>query len=665
MGVSTRVPIFVSRGTLTSSFSINISINICADTNVNLEFYAMPDTPTSIRLEDLDITQMVCGWGVPLAKMTVLEKPLTLRGTVYAHGVGTHADSEFVVQLNGAASRFSAVVGVDDEVPEPGASTFEVYADGELVATSGQLTSDDAPCTIDADLSGAQTMRLLVRDDANETHQAHADWCDAVIELVDGADASSVKTETIILPPPPADITRVPAKAPSINWPRTVGGTPGRPFLFRVPASGEGTLSFAAEGLPDGLELDSEEGIIAGSLPADGTWDVTVRASNEHGSDEAVLTLVGGRDTLCLTPPMGWNSWNVWGLAVDQDKVKAAADAFVETGLAAHGFQYVNIDDGWEADRDTSGVILPNEKFPDMKALGDYIHSRGLKFGIYSSPGPKTCGGYTGSYQHEEQDARTYDQWGVDFLKYDWCSYNKIVKDRSLPELQKPYRLMAEKLAACNRDVVLSLCQYGMGRVWEWGAEVGGQLWRTTGDITDTWGSMRSIGFRQHPHYVHAGPGHWNDPDMLVLGQVGWGPRLHTTHLEPHEQLTHMSLWCLLSAPLLIGCDLTALDEWTLTLLTNDEVIALDQDPLGRQAQRISREMYAEVYRKELHDGSIAVGLFNRGPTSTDVSVSWNDLGISGKHTVRDLWRHEDLGTYGGSFSAQIPPHGVVLVKVS
>jgi alpha-galactosidase len=617
----------------------------------------------TIWLDTIDLSEMTCGWGVPLPRKTVLERPLTLRCAVHEHGIGTHADSEFVVLLNGTAVRFDAVVGVDDEVPETGASRFQVLLDGKIVADSGSLTSKDPPHRISADLRGGKELKLIVRDEENETHWAHADWCDACIELAEGETMPLLPVKTM-RPSAPAVVVRSDTAVPRINHPRITGATPGKPFLFRIPASGAGPLSFTAEGLPNGLSLDTRTGIINGSLRSEGESRVQVTVRGPAGSCSEDIVIAGGRRKLALTPPMGWNSWNVWGVAVDQDKVKAAADALVSTGLAAHGFQYVNIDDGWEAGRAADETILTNEKFPDMKGLADYIHSKGLKFGIYSSPGPKTCGGYTGSYQHEEQDARTYAAWGVDYLKYDWCSYEGIAADKSLEERQKPYRVMAAALDKCDRDIVYSLCQYGMGRVWEWGRDVGGNLWRTTGDITDAWGSMYNIGFRQAPHHGFAGPGGWNDPDMLVLGWVGWGPRLHETHLSRHEQITHMSLWCLLSAPLLIGCDLTKLDDWTLSLLANEEVTALDQDPLGKQAQRVSRENNTQKWVKPLSDGGKAVGLFNLNQGSLNMTVNWEEIGVSGPQRIRDLWQHRDLGTFSESFAAEVASRGAVLVKL-
>ena len=369
-------------------------------------------------------------------------------------------------------------------------------------------------------------------------------------------------------------------------------------------------------------------------------------------------------DTLALTPPMGWNSWNVFGTKVTDADVRAAADSLVSSGLAAHGWTYVNIDDAWEAGRAADGTIQTNEKFPDMKALCDYVHARGLKIGIYSSPGPTTCGGFTGSYQHEAQDAKTYADWGIDYLKYDWCGYEKIAPNHDLPELKRPYFVMQAELEKLDRDIVYSLCQYGWGDVWTWGPEVGGNLWRTTGDINDTWGSMAGIGFGQAELAPFASPGHWNDPDMLVVGVVGWG-NAHPTRLTPNEQYTHISLWSLLSAPLLIGCDLTKLDDFTKNLLTNDEVLAVDQDPLGKQAKRVAKQGGIEVWAKPLADGSTAVGVFNRGLVPATHALDLAALDLGGERSVRDLWRQKDLGTADGTFSTEVPGHGVVLLRVS
>jgi alpha-galactosidase len=300
-----------------------------------------------------------------------------------------------------------------------------------------------------------------------------------------------------------------------------------------------------------------------------------------------------------------------------------------------------------------------------MKALTDYIHARGLKIGTYISPGPWTCQVYEGSWRHEQLDAQSFAAWGFDYLKYDWCGYGSVAPRPNLEQMKEPYIFMRMCLDRVDRDIVYSLCQYGMGEVWKWGAEVGGNCWRTTGDIVDTWGSMAGIGFVQADLASYASPGHWNDPDMLVVGKVGWGPNLRDSRLTPNEQYTHISLWCLLCSPLLIGCDLTQLDEFTLNLLTNDEVLEVNQDPLGRQARRVAREGYLEVWAKEMEDGSMAVGLFNRDETPKTVTAKWADLDLNGKMRVRDLWRQKDLGVFEDAFEAEVARHGVMLVRIS
>lgn len=456
-------------------------------------------------------------------------------------------------------------------------------------------------------------------------------------------------------------IARGTMAAPAVNGPRAVGGTPGRPFLFRIPATGEGPLRYAATGLPAGLTLNAETGIISGTVREAGTTVVEVTVTGPRGTARRALTIVAGERKLALTPPMGWNSWYACSVSVDEGMVRGAADGLVETGLAAHGYQYVCIDDSWADGRDAAGAIkrIP-KKFRDMKMLGDYLHSKGLKFGIYSSPGPKTCTGYEGSYGHELQDARTFAAWGVDFLKYDWCSYEAIAKDHSVAELQRPYRVMRAALDQCGRDMVYGLCQYGRGDVWMWGADVGGNLWRTTGDIGADWASVADIGFSQDALAPYAGPGHWNDPDMLMIAGLDDPDRA----LTPMEELTQFTLWTLLAAPLILSCDLSQLDPWTIDLLTNDEVIAVNQDPLGEAARRRARDGSMEVWARPLWDGTLAVGLFNRGPTPAAVTAKWSDLDLKGRRRVRDLWQRKKLGEFDGAFTATVASHGAVLVKV-
>jgi alpha-galactosidase len=366
---------------------------------------------------------------------------------------------------------------------------------------------------------------------------------------------------------------------------------------------------------------------------------------------------------LAATPPMGWNSWNHFAGKVNDADVRAAADAIVSSGMRDAGYIYVNIDDTWEGQRDAQGNIQTNSKFPDMKALADYVHSKGLKLGIYSSPGPKTCAGYEGSYGHEQQDASTYAKWGIDYLKYDLCSYRGIMykeakndQQKQWSMMQQAYEKMHRALLNTHRPIVYSLCQYGWDAVWNWGPKVGGNLWRTTGDISDNYDRMSVIGFSQAGLAKYAAPGHWNDPDMLEVGNG---------KMKPDEYRTHMSLWAILAAPLLAGNDLSQMDETTKSILMNKEVIAVDQDALGKQGDRVSAIGPYEVWMKPLKDGSRAVALFNRSEAVYPITLQLQAVGFSGPAHARDLWAHKDLGILHGSYTATVPKHGVVMLRLS
>lgn len=452
---------------------------------------------------------------------------------------------------------------------------------------------------------------------------------------------------------------------PMINGAVVLGVHPGSPVLYKIAASGQKPLKYAVKNLPDGLVLDHKTGIITGEAPKAGDYKISVSVSNTLGKDERVLTIKSGK-LLALTPPMGWNSWNCWGLNVSDEKVRLSAKAMVDKGLTDYGWNYINVDDGWQAPaRQQDGEIAANEKFPDMKALGAHLHQQGLKFGIYSSPGAKTCGGYLGSLGHEGQDAATYFNWGVDYLKYDLCSYSdQTAGDTTLFAQQKPYMVMRYELAKQPRDIIYSICQYGIKDVWKWGAKMNGNLWRTTEDITDTWESLYGIGFSQTNNAAYAGPGGWNDPDMLILGRVGWGENLHQTNLTLYEQYTHMSLWSLLSAPLLIGCDMDKLDDFTLNLLKNREVIAIDQDVAGKQAERMINDKQIQVWVKQLAGGSKAIGIFNLGEKYAKYNLQFKSIKLGKAKTVRDIWQQKDLAKNASSVSCNIPPHGVRFYKL-
>jgi alpha-galactosidase len=368
---------------------------------------------------------------------------------------------------------------------------------------------------------------------------------------------------------------------------------------------------------------------------------------------------------LALTPPMGWNSWNKFGCNVSDEMIRGMADAMVKSGMKDAGYQYVVIDDCWQVNRDKDGNIVADpQRFPQgIKALADYVHSLGLKFGIYSDAGSKTCAGRPGGLGHEYQDALKYAAWGVDYLKYDWCH-------TTTQDAKASYANIRNALDTAGRPIVLSICEWGTHLPWLWGAEVGGNLWRTTGDISDKWQSkkkwpdgtccelgMADIVDLQVGLYSFAGPGHWNDPDMLEVGNGG----MTTT-----EYRSHFSLWAILAAPLIAGNDLRDMKPEIQEILTNKEVIAVNQDPLGRQARRVRKDGDLEVWAKPLKDGNRAVVLFNRSSSEQSLTVTWEETGYPDhlSAAVRDLWQKKDLGKFTGKFSAKVASHGVVMVTV-
>lgn len=496
-----------------------------------------------------------------------------------------------------------------------------------------------------------------------------------------------------ILTPPAPD-------TPRINGPKVYGARPDADFLFRIPATGIRPMSFEAKGLPKGLKLDPDTGIIRGKVRKGGIYNVSLKATNKIGTAERVLKIVIG-DQLALTPPMGWSSWNCYGTGITQERAMATAQALLKTGLADYGYSYINIDSGWQGIRDgKENALQPNSAFPDMKALGDYLHENGLKFGIYSSPWMGTYTGHLGSssddpegkswwveegsvtpyyqvdqtkitrdslfrfgeYSFARQDARQWAEWGVDFLKYDWNAIDAWwLKD------------MRSALLATGRDIILSLsCHtgYALGPVLQENSE----LWRTAGgDLKDSWDKIVAAGIKQERWTGYTRPGSWPDADMLVLGKIGWGRdmrrefELHWTHLTADEQYTHMSLWALLSSPLIIGCDLTEIDDFTLSLLTNNEVIDVNQDPLAFQAAKFSGDEDHAVYIKPLEDGSVAIGLFNFSDTTRMIGFRPHNLGLIGQQTIRDIWRQKDIAKIEQTdwWETPVRSHGVKLLKVS
>ncbi len=475
-------------------------------------------------------------------------------------------------------------------------------------------------------------------------------------------------------------LTPAPNLNPRINGPLVYGCRPGHPFLYRIPCQGKRPIAFKIKGLPSELKLDPVTGIISGTVPGKGVYEILINARNSEGKDTRKLKIVAG-EQLALTPPMGWNHWYAHYDRITDKMMREAADVMISSGMADVGYQYVNIDDCWmnaekNSDplrvgplRDDKGNVIPNKHFPDMKGLTTYIHTKGLKAGIYTSPGPRTCGGFAGAWQHEDQDANQFANWGFDFLKYDWCSYGELAGENvSLAGFQKPYQQMGKILKSQDRDIVFNLCQYGMGDVWKWGGEVDAHCWRTGGDLGFELDRIFDVALKNAQIGQYNKPGEWNDPDYIQIGWIGNANKMGIPELTPmpaNMQYAYMSLWSLLAAPLIYSGDMSKLDAFTLNILCNPEVIAVNQDPLGKCAEVIHRDSVSFIMVKPLSDGSTAVGLFNRGKTTADVSVVWSELKISGDHHVRDLWREKDLGFSVDKFSTAVPPEGVVMIRIS
>ena len=496
-------------------------------------------------------------------------------------------------------------------------------------------------------------------------------------------------------------LTPAPAPQPRINGAKVFGARPGHAVLYTIAATGQRPMKFSAVNLPAGLALDANTGRITGAVQQPGTYRVTLKAENALGAAQRELRIVIG-DEICLTPLLGCNTWGGWGPFVKDEHLRAAAKAMVESGLINHGWQYINIDDGWQGQRGgPHKAIMPNDKFPDMKALCDYIHSLGLKAGIYSTPWNTSYAGFVGGssddpqgawqapkdakakvkdgwqfgkHFFEQEDARQWAEWGFDYIKYDW-SLRRM--DKAQQNLEAAQRLVAA-LNGCSRDMVLELSNsIPLSQAAEYAAL--GQVNRTTGDLIDLWDrsqmgneskwavGSREVWLENDAYAPFQRPGHWNHACNLRIGLLGgWRNQpLTPSRLTPDEQYSHISLWCLWGSPMIIGTPIETLDPFTLSLLSNDEVLEVNQDPLGHQARRVELSGAGEVLCKKMEDGTLAAGLFNPTAQPAKVSVDWGTLGVQGKQQVRDLWRQKDLGTFDGHFEAQVPVHGVVLVRLS
>lgn len=644
----------------------------------------------TIYLDEFPLDAMSCGLRLrPCANRSVLGGDLRM-GTSsnrFVRGVGTHVESVMIFESDGRTRSFDAIVGIDwaaNEYPKRwdtgknwGGAIFRVYADGKIVAETDVVKPQDMPRKLHADLFGAHLIVIEATDcgDLAGYRFGHADWAEAFFTVDDGAilrphSDKGLSRQFGRLTPPESD-------APSINGPALFGVRPGHEFVYRLPVSGKRPMTISVGRLPDGVMFDAAVGVLTGRIVEAGTSHMRVVASNAWGYAERDFALKVGSD-ICLTPPMGWNSWNIHNANVTDSAIRSAARGMVESGLADHGWCYVNIDDGWAVKlspeakvRRDNGKIIPNEKFPDMRSLAGYVHSLGLKIGIYSSPGAETCGGYAGSLGYERRDAATYAEWGFDYLKYDWCSYGKVFaaetkgRANTVEDYARPYRLMSEALQAQNRDIIHAFCQYGMGDVQSWGRAAGAQVWRSHGDLKDSWGALvKSIDSYGEMAWKYAGPGFWCDPDMLVVGYLDTDKGLHWSDLTHNEQYTHMTLWCMLNAPLLLGCDLNRLDDFTKGLLTNDDVLSVNQDSLGKSARRVIRRDDMDVWLRPIVGQAYVVAIVNRFPYTRDISLDFASVDLPRKAWVKDLWRRMCLGIKEDSVTFSIPGHACMMIKV-
>lgn len=619
------------------------------------------------------------------AKMSTSGDSIQLLGMRFQHGVGVQSTSILYFLMEGKAKQFTATIGVDDKSAKELAVEFFVIGDKKILYQSGNMKLGDAPKQVAVSLDGIQRLGLLVLP-KEEMQRSHTNWANAQFVMLGNSLPKNIPNsdEKYILTPPVA-------KAPRINSPKVFGARPGNPFLFTVVATGEAPIQYSVSNLPKGLSIDSKTGIITGVLSTKASYTVTMKASNKFGKAEKALLIKIG-DTISLTPPIGWNGWNSWAREIDKEKVVASAKAMVSMGLSSHGWTYINIDDAWQGQRGGKyNALQANEKFPDFKKMIDEIHGMGLKLGVYSTPWISSYAGYpggssnfengaypdsirankrayryTGKYRFEKEDARQMAEWGVDYLKYDWRIDVKAAE------------AMSVAIRNAGRDIIYSLSNSApFSNVQDWVRLA--EAWRTGPDIRDSWQSLYVSAFTLDKWGPYGGPGHWNDPDMMILGNVTTGAKLHPTRLTADEQYSHVSLFSLLAAPLLIGCPIEQLDPFTLNLLTNDEVIEIDQDPLGKSARLVLEENDVQVWLKPLENGAYALGMFNiNGFRKTPQSYfRWGDeqpkqyeldlskLGLKGKWLVRDVWKQKNLGNFQTTIQQSIRHHGVVMLKLT
>ena len=649
-----------------------------SDTDNPVSIYAddVPP-PHGIWVDTLDLETVSSESGQVRPGLSGGHDPITLAKVVYPHGIGVRGASKMVIDLKRCAVLFQAMVGMDDDSGKNGSVEFTIDVDGKTAFDSGKMVAGQAPKLASANLTGAKRMTLTtVRVDATDSSANNADWAGAFIIRTPNATA---KPQTPLIPEMGEEpVWRPDTAEPEIEGASVIGSTPGHPFNYLIPATGHAPLKFAQTGLPSGLTLTPSTGVITGTLRSAATSHVAITVSNSSGHMTRILTLVGGENDLAETPPMGWTATNLYGDAVTDLDIRKAADLLVSSGLAAHGYTYVNLGDSWQGTRSVDGVLQPNRRFPDMKALGNYIHSKGLKFGIYSSSSVKTCAGYAGSLGHEPADAQMFANWGVDYLTYDWCP-DAAGTVGSSASIVAATTAMAVALQKSGRDIIFAatftLPKGGGNRTAilgedpaSWAAKAGANIMEADAGVYDDSGQIMKYAADREPFAEYFRPRYWPGLGPLMVGRFG-APDEHFTRLRPGEQMMQMSVWSIFSAPLFVESDLSALEPNSLSheteaVLTNDEVIAVDQDPLGAPPSLLNSGFRQSTWTKRLADGRIVVAFVNTGDQTRMGFINWADIQVTGKQLVRDIWKHADLGRFADGFSTAVPARGVVLIVI-
>lgn len=621
-----------------------------------------------IRLDQLDMTKSTNGYNRPIKiNLSTDGNALRMKGVTYPYGVGVHAPSQIDIKTNGA-TRFFALIGIDDEVdptfrPEDhGIAEYKILKDGTTEVMKGTLKRNDAKAvSIDLDISGYKFISLVVNT-AGQDWADHVDWVNAGFEYTGTAPYTVTNADMLNPPGIQMESARIFYSQPNVK------------MMHRF-ATNSPQAVLSVENLPAGLAFNSKRNLVEGKISTKGTYNYILKAKDNENENSFTITVHVSDSLISPTPLMGWMSWNIFQDKINETNLKQVADLLVSTGLKDVGFNYVLIDDHWHGkSRDANGFLdCDRTKFPaGMKSLVDYIHSKGLKAGIYSDAAENTCGGEIGSLNYEEKDAQQYASWGFDFLKYDYCY---APKDVNVAKIR--YKKMSDALKKTGRPFYFNICEWGDRKPWLWAAEAGGHAWRVSWDSRDTWdhgaydgghcGVIQAIDVMK-PLALYAGPNQFNDLDMMCVGLYGTGKPSSANGaagMNDTEYRSQFSLWSMFASPLLISFDLSKMNAATKAILTNKEVLAINQDPMGQQASCIYSENGKEVFMKDLENGDVAIALLNRNATTQTITVRLEDLFLSGEYTVRDLWKQENTGIVNSEISTLVNSHETKLYRLS